>query len=201
MSSLAARLLDHAVRIMPPSRRDWVKGMQAELAHIPAPVAALSFALGCVRASYLQRIQDMMTFARVTRWTLAAYALVCAGGYAVATALMIGIKATPQLTPQDLGSGPGTAETLLFFQGYPVWRLAILPLIAILLAVGAVLLARRSPGALPLLASGVAGATLVAVFDIGADWPLAWSSGWLIPLLCLAPVWWLSRRAPDLRPA
>ena len=197
MSPLADRLLDHAARIMPPRRRDWVQGMRAELAYIPAPLAAAAFALGCVRASYTQRILDMVTFARLTRWTLAAYALVGAGGYVLATALMIGIRAMPQLRPQDLGSDPGTAETLLFFQGYPVWRLAILPLVAVLLAVGAVLLARRRPGALPVIASGVAAATLVAVLDRGADWPLAWSSGWLIPLMCLVPVWWLNRRAPD----
>jgi hypothetical protein len=201
MTSLAVRLLDHAARVMPPARRDWVRGMRAELAYIPAPGAAFAFALDCVRASYMQRIQDMMTFARLTRWALAAYALVGAGGYALATALMVGIKATPGLTPQDLGSDPGAAETLLFFQGYPIWRLAILPPVAILLAAGAILLARRRPGALPVLASGVAGAVLVAVLDLGADWPLAWSSGWLVPLMCLAPVWWLSRRAPDLKPA
>jgi hypothetical protein len=201
MTAFAAWLLDHAARVMPPTRRDWIQAMRAELAYIPAPLTAAVFALGCVRASYSQRMLEMMTLAVLIRWTLAAYALVGAGGYVAAATLMIAIKATPQLTPRDLGSGPGTAATLLFFQGYPLWRLIIFPPVAALLAVGAILLARRKPDALPLLASGVAGATLVAVLDLGVDWPLAWSSGWLIPLTCLAPVWWLSRRSPDLRPA
>ena len=77
----------------------------------------------------------------------------------------------------------------------------ILPLVAIVLAAGAVLLTRRRLSAFFLLATGFSGATLIALLDSGADWPLAWSSGWLSPIVCLAPVWWLSRRAPDVRPA
>lgn len=203
MTPFAGRLLDHAARVMPPTRRDWVQGMRVELAHIPAPLAAAFFALGCVRASYTQRILEMMTFALLARWALAACALVCGGCYLMATALLGAVKATPDLTPQDLGSDPGVAETLSFILGYPTWQLAVFVLIAALLAAGAVLLVRRRPAALPVLASGVVAATLVAALDrgplgAGADWPLAWSSPWLIPLLCLVPVWWLSRRAPDL---
>jgi hypothetical protein len=205
MTLLAVRLLDHAARIMPPSRRDWVRGMRAELAHIPAPAAAAAFALGCIWASYTQRIQDMMTLIRLSRWAFAAYALVCAGGYLLATALLGAVKASPQLTPGDLGTDPGTAEALRFVQGYPTWQLAGFVLVAGLLAAGAVLLVRRRPAALPMLASGVAAATVIAVLDSrllgAADWPLAWSGAWLIPLLSLGPVWWLSRRAPDLKTA
>lgn len=199
MTAFAHRLIDHAARVMPPARRAWVEAMRAELAHIPAPLAA-TFALSCVRASYAQRIAETVTGGRLARWVLAAWALMGAGGYVLATTLMIAIKARPELTPQALGSDPGTGDNLLFYQGYPLWRLGILPLVAILLAAGAILLARRRPDALLLLASGVVGAALVARLDLGANWPLAWSNGWLIPLAALAPVWWLSRRAPDLRP-
>jgi hypothetical protein len=201
MIRFAARLLDHAARVMLPARRGWIQAMRAELAYIPNPLEAFVFALGCVRASYAVRVLEMTTLAGFARWTLAVYALICAGGYAVATALMIAIKATPQLAPRDLGAGPGTAETLLFFQTYPVWRLAILPLVGVFLAGGAVMLARRRPDAFALLVLGVAGAVLVAVLDRGASWPLAWSNDWLIPPACLAPVWWLSRRATAPGPA
>jgi hypothetical protein len=201
----AARLLDHAARVMPRARRDWIQAMRAELAYIPSPLAALAFALGCVRASYAQRAVDAVSLAVLARSVLAAYALVCAGCYVLATVMMIAIKVTPNLTPQDLGSGPGTAQTLLFFQTYPVSRLAIFPVVAILLAIGAILLARRKPDAFPLLISAAAGALMVAVPDThaiwGVNWPLALSSDWLIPLACFAPIWWLSRRAPDLKPA
>lgn len=203
MTRLADRLVAHAARIMPASRADWARAMRAELAHIPAPLAAMAFALGCVRASYSQRICDAMTLARLTRWTLAAFALFCAGLYLLATTLVVCLKAARDLTPRDLGADAGAAETLRFFQAYPPGRLAILALLALLLSAGAVLLARRRPGALALLASAAAGATLVSVLDLrlvaGADWPLAWSNTWLVPLMGLVPVWWLSRRAPDLK--
>lgn len=201
MSSLAKRLLDHALKVMPPARRDWVRAMQAELDYIPDPPVAVLFALGGVWTSYGQRAIETLTLARLTRWTLATAALAWAGCYAVATAMMIGIKATPGITPQDLGSGPGTAANLRFFQTYPMTNVAILPVVALLLAAGAVLLVRRRPDALPLLALALTGGLIIAIADLGKDWPLAWSSGWMVPLLCLAPVWWLSRRAPDLRSA
>jgi hypothetical protein len=203
MSPLAARLLDHAAGVMPPARADWVRGMRAELTHIADPLAAAAFALGCVQASYAQRLTDMMTLARLTRWTLAAFAAGFAGWYLVATVLLASVKASPNLQPRDLGSDPGTAETLRFIQAYPAWQVGAFALVATLLAVGAVLLARRRAAALLLLAAGAAAANLIAVLDlrlVGADagWPLAWSAAWLIPLVCLSPVWWLSRRAPDL---
>lgn len=201
MRHLAESLLDHALKVMPPARRDWIRAMQAELAYIPDPPVAVLFALGGVWTSYGQRAVETLTLARVTRWTLATAALAWAGCYGVATAMMIGIKATPGITPQDLGSGPGTATHLRFFQTYPMTQLAVLPVVALLLTAGAVLLVRRRPDALPLLAMALTGGLIVAIADLGRDWPLAWSSGWMVPLLCLAPVWWLSRRAPDLRAA
>lgn len=201
MTKLAERLLDHALKVMPPERRDWIRAMQAELDHIPdAPIAVL-FALGGVWTSYGQWALRTLTLARLTRWALAIGALAWAGCYAVATAMMIGIKATPGITPQDLGSGPGTAANLRFFQTYPMTNVAVLPVVALLLVAGAVLLVRRRPDALPLLALALTGGLIVAIADLGRDWPLAWSGGWMVPLLCLAPVWWLSRRAPDLRSA
>lgn len=201
MTKLAERLLDHALKVMPPARRDWIRAMQAELAYIPdAPVAAL-FALGGVWTSYGQWALQTLTLARLTRWALAIAALAWAGCYGVATAMMVGIKSAPGITPQDLGSGPGTAANLRFFQTYPMTNVAVLPVVALLLAAGAVLLVRRKPDALPLLAMALSGGLIVAIVDLGRDWPLAWSSGWMVPLLCLAPVWWLSRRAPDLRSA
>jgi hypothetical protein len=71
---------------------------------------------------------------------------------------------------------------------------------------GAVELVRRRPKALPLLALGVGLATLLALLDLrladpGADRPLASMVSLALPLICLGPVWWLSRRAPDLQAA
>ncbi len=205
INSLCARLLDHAARVMPGPRQTWLNAMHGEFAHIKNPLAAIAFALGCVQASYLQRIRDMMIFALITRWVLAAYALFCAGAYLLATALLGAIKATPQIKPEDLGTDPGTTESLSFIQAYPAWQLAVFVPIAGLLVMGAIQLVRRKRSALTLLASGAAIAVLLAVLDLsragGSDWPLAMSTGWLIPIIALALVWWLSRRAPDLKPA
>lgn len=203
MITFASRLIDHAARVMPASRRDWIGGMRAELAYIPKPLAAAAFALGCVWASYTQRIVEMMIAARLARWALALYALFCAGCYLVATVLTGAIKATPNIRPEDLGTDAGTAEALAFHQAYPAWQLAVFVLIAVLLVAGAVMLLRRKRAALPILVAGVAAATVIALLDrnipgAAGEWPLAWSAAWLFPLLCLVPVWWLSRRAPDL---
>lgn len=202
MSPLAARLLDHAARVMPLTRRDWIAAMRAELAYIPAPLAAAAFALGCVRASYTQRILQMLTVARLARWALALYAVTCAGCYLLATALTGAIKANPDIRPEHLGSDPGTAQALVFHQTYPTWQLAAFVAIAGLLVVGGVMLVRKKRNALPVLGAGVGAASLLAVLDrlqYGAgEWPLSWSAPWIFPLLCLGAVWWLSRRAPDL---
>jgi hypothetical protein len=200
---LAESLLDHAARVMPPAHRGWVRAMRVELEHVPGPLAASAFALGCVRASYAQRIADMLTIARLTRWTLAGLALASAGFGVLAATLLIAIKASPDIKPADLGSDAGTAETLAFIQAYPAWEVGLIGLIAALTA-GAVQLARRGALALPLLVLGVGLATLRAIIDLrlpdpGADRPLDSVASLLIPLLCLAPVWWLSRRAPDLK--
>ena len=202
----AGRLLDHADRIMPRAHRPWVSAMRAELNHIPGPMAAAAFVLGCVWASYAQRIQDMFTITVLTRWTLAGLALAWAVFAAAAAVLLAAIKTRPDITPADLGTDPGTAQTLVFVQAYPAWELAVFGLIAGLIAAGAVQLARRHPMALPLFVLGVGAAIALALQDLrlpdpGADRPMGSVAELLVPLLCLVPVWWLSRRAPDLKTA
>ena len=39
------------------------------------------------------------------------------------------------------------------------------------------------------------------LMDPGANLPLASMINLALPLICLGPVWWLSRRAPDLQTA
>ncbi|MFL5295156.1 MAG: hypothetical protein ACJ798_02125 [Phenylobacterium sp.] len=177
--------------------------MRAELDHIPEGFAAVAFALDCIRASYAQRIEDMATMIFLTRWTLAGAALAWAGFSALAATLAIAIKGHPGLKAAELGDDPGTAETLRFIQAYPAWELALVVVAVGLLAGGAIELVRRRSNALPLLVLGVGIATLLALLDLrladpGADRPLASTIHFAFPLICLVPVWWLSRRAPDL---
>jgi hypothetical protein len=68
---IAVRLLRHATSVLPPNREHWADAMAAELAHIPDDAAALKWALGCVVASYSERIQHMTTVKPgLSRWVL-----------------------------------------------------------------------------------------------------------------------------------
>lgn len=174
--------------------------MKAELAHLPSAPAALMFALGCVQASYALRVRELMTLSSVARLTLAAWAMVGAAGYLLATILMVLIKATPGLAPGDLGSDAGTAATLAFVRAYPPLGLALLPLVATLLAAGSVRLVQAKRGALGLLACGGGGAAGLALASPGAAWPLAWSAESLAILAFILLIWRLGRSAPKTTP-
>ena len=71
MLRIAVRLVRHAAKVLPPNREHWADAMAAELAHIPDDPAALKWALGCVLASYSERIQHMTTVKPgLSRWVL-----------------------------------------------------------------------------------------------------------------------------------
>jgi hypothetical protein len=71
MLRIAVRLVRHAAMVLPPNREHWADAMAAELAHIPDSAAALKWALGCVLASYSERIQDMTAVKPgLSRWVL-----------------------------------------------------------------------------------------------------------------------------------
>ena len=148
----------------------------------------------------------MLTIAGLARWTLAALALAWAGFGALAAVLVTAIMTRADIKPVDLGTDPGVEQTLAFIQAYPAWEVGCIGLTAVLLTFGAVQLARCRRLALPLLALSVGLATALALFDLrladsGADRPMDSAASLLIPLLCLVPVWWLSRRGPDLTTA
>jgi hypothetical protein len=68
---VANRLVRHAAKVLPPKREHWADAMAAELAHIPDDAASLKWALGCVIASYSERIQHMTTVRPgLSRWVL-----------------------------------------------------------------------------------------------------------------------------------
>jgi hypothetical protein len=75
---IAARLAAHAARILPSGRAEWARAMQSEVEHLPTGAEALRWALGCVVASYTERISHM-TFGtlRVSRWVLGLEMIMC----------------------------------------------------------------------------------------------------------------------------
>lgn len=58
MQRLTARLLAHAVRVMPARRADWARAMTQETANLPETRTALLWAVGCVTASYGERMRE-----------------------------------------------------------------------------------------------------------------------------------------------
>jgi hypothetical protein len=78
MRRAAAWLLRHATQVLPQNRRHWAKAMAAEFDHIPSHGEALRWALGCVLASYSERIRSMSdTSPPVSRWMLCVEMLFC----------------------------------------------------------------------------------------------------------------------------
>ena len=58
---MALALIEHAARMLPAARRQWGKAMQHELPQIESDLEALSWAGGCVVASYVERGRAMLT--------------------------------------------------------------------------------------------------------------------------------------------
>jgi len=75
---LAERLAAHTESIMPRDRAQWAQAMRRELDHVPGTAAALRWALGCVLASYIERMTTMSTDrVGISRWVLSLWMLCC----------------------------------------------------------------------------------------------------------------------------
>jgi hypothetical protein len=75
---LAHRLAAHAGRVLPGHRGDWARAMRSEIDHLPSSRAALWWALGCVLASYTERMNVMeLGNLRISRWLLGLEMLMC----------------------------------------------------------------------------------------------------------------------------
>jgi hypothetical protein len=74
----AERLIDHAAAVMPERRREWAAAMQAEFTALPVGRVRLAWAVGCVWASYCERIQPMDVFVKSLVRAAAALSVVFA---------------------------------------------------------------------------------------------------------------------------
>jgi hypothetical protein len=52
---MSLKLMEHAARVLPSARSLWAEAMQHELHHIESDLRALTWAFGCVLASYIER--------------------------------------------------------------------------------------------------------------------------------------------------
>ena len=74
----AVRLAAHAEKALPRGRADWASAMRNEVHHISGNYAALKWALGCVFASYRERMRTMIAGnPRISRWVLVLEMLFC----------------------------------------------------------------------------------------------------------------------------
>jgi hypothetical protein len=75
---IARWLAAHAAGVLPKQRKNFAAAMRTEIEHVQHDRQALIWALGCVVASYLERINDM-TFGtlRVSRWVLGLEMIMC----------------------------------------------------------------------------------------------------------------------------
>jgi hypothetical protein len=56
---MAVALMEHAAHVLPAARSPWEEAMQHELHHIEGDLEALTWAVGCVFASYVERSKVM----------------------------------------------------------------------------------------------------------------------------------------------
>ncbi len=64
---MASALLAHAARTLPRQRASWAEAIEAEAKYIESDAAVLRWALGCVLASYRERIVAMDFSGRMNR--------------------------------------------------------------------------------------------------------------------------------------
>lgn len=184
--NLAVQLVAHAGKVLPRGREEWARAMNHEVQHISGNHAALGWALGCVVASYTERLKAMSgSDVRISRWVLVLEMLCC---FIPLTFLFI--------------------ETVVNF-GRLGWRIAIVALTAtmigplgLLTAFKIVVLNRPSLTKLATVALCTITAwtaVVVSLYDLSqgkpnADW---WQSFVLIavlPVLGIAHLLYLARR-------
>jgi hypothetical protein len=56
---LALAVTEHAMRVLPPDRSSWARAMRQEIDHIDSDRSALRWAVGCLLASYRERVRAM----------------------------------------------------------------------------------------------------------------------------------------------
>jgi hypothetical protein len=75
---VAARLISHAAQTLPVERADWATAMGNEFQYISGSYAPLIWAVGCVLASYAERIRVMNgNNPRISLWVLVLEMLCC----------------------------------------------------------------------------------------------------------------------------
>lgn len=141
----ARRLVRHAKHVMHPARPAWSAVMESELEHVPGDYQSLLWAIGCVRASYMERFYGR------SRSVLTAITVGIV--FAILDELLRGVLAA-MAWPHWYVSFARAHKHL----GLEVWFVAMILPVALMAAGFGVLLARLVKGssiALPCISIGV----------------------------------------------
>ena len=154
----ARALAQHAVSVMPESRRFWAAGMANEMEHIEETGAALKWALGAVFASYLELATSV--FGSVPVRVLLALAMLFEVFDAIlAQSMIVAWRTNSEWFSTTLGSftpGDDFHRFIPLMQIIPAWYLACGFVAGALFLGSAVQLVRRRPSAVLLFLGAVA---------------------------------------------
>ena len=199
MRQLARRLVAYAARLLPPSRADWAKAMESEVEHVEGDLRALSWALGCVLASFVERLHLRSLPVRAL---LSLFVCTQVLAYLFATALTVAYRAGSTRLATLLGAatpGDDYRNFIPLIDATPWWIHALWVAAALLFAASAVLLLLDRPAAFTAFAAAWLlgnGGNLIAPALPGTPVPPLWieTITLLFPVLVAAALWAHARR-------
>jgi hypothetical protein len=172
---LALALLRRARQLLPTSRLDWAKAMQAELDHLGNDHDAIRWAIGCVVAGVKERISSMFTAnLKVSRWILVPEMLLCFVPLTILWLDAVGassglIRLSGELLHKYFLGAPGGIFALIaMLAGAVLGTLGPLGLIAAFRLV----VAGRRPGGRWFRAALIAGPALYGALALAARWAM-----------------------------
>jgi hypothetical protein len=96
---VAAMLVERAARWLPARRSEWGDAMRAELHHVQSDRHALEWAVGCVFASFIERVRAMNSSRLgVSRWVAVLEWLVCFGPLTLLWLASVSFMGTSRVT-------------------------------------------------------------------------------------------------------
>lgn len=172
--------------------------MRHEIEHIRSDREALRWALGCVRASYLQRMASWnVVQTAAIRWLMAILIVSWASNGVLAARLFCVKMAETCQSPLHGGGADVFFPELKIF---PAWSLALAVIASALYVIAAYCLARKKSSSVLILLIGVSLSVLscgsqfiLLAREYGPHYVLGFLSGWLIFLLKFLLVFLLQR--------
>jgi hypothetical protein len=153
---IALALMKHAAKVLPSARSPWAEAMQQEIYHIENDLEALTWTVGCVLASYVERSRVMSVINQDFSRALLALLI---GGEALSMLFATILTAAYRLHDLDtaafLGAftpGDDYHRLIPLMDATPWWIHALWVAAAVLFVTSALQLLRKRSAAFPLFA-------------------------------------------------